>query len=402
MSAEPAVRRRIALVWAQFAAYHVDRCEAVAAHLGPSVEVISVELADGSEAYAWDASGDVRGTRKVTLFPGRTVESISRVQRFFALARVLWRCDVVFFGIGYNEKDIIALSWVLRLFGVRLVMMSDSKFEDRQRSVVFESIKSLVLASYHSAFAAGWRQRSYFRFLGFGKRPILMGYDTVNIERMRSQANLDGPVGEISWRERNFLYVGRFVAKKNLLVLIDAYAAYVALAGDKARKLVMAGAGPEENAIRDKIEQLGISDKVTFSGFLTTSKVSRLMGRSLALLLVSTEEQWGLVVNEALACGLPVVVSRAVGACDLLVRNLINGYIVEPSSIESIAQAMLTLASDEAEWERMANESSRLAPLGDTRRFAEAAGMFLEADTRRIEGVAEQNSRWGLFPGAVH
>ncbi len=87
----------------------------------------------------------------------------------------------------------------------------------------------------------------------------------------------------------------------------------------------------------------------------------------------SKEEQWGLVVNEALALGLPILCSDNVGARDSLVRTAVNGYIFEPDNIQGLAALMLRLASDESEWSRFAGASQDLAKLGDAARFAEAA-----------------------------
>jgi glycosyltransferase involved in cell wall biosynthesis len=99
---------------------------------------------------------------------------------------------------------------------------------------------------------------------------------------------------------------------------------------------------------------------------------------------VSSEEQWGLVVNEALAFGLPIIASQHVGACDTLVRNLINGFVVESHSVEAIALAMQRMSADEANWNRMASESSGRAWLGDSGRFADAIDLILHPDAHHV------------------
>ncbi|MBW8784651.1 MAG: glycosyltransferase family 4 protein [Novosphingobium sp.] len=373
-------RPRIALVWSQFAAYHVDRCRAVAQRFAGRADVLAIEVATTSTTYAWEPSGEVEGAEKVTLFPGQSFDAISRTRRFRALLKAVRGCRTVFLGIGYNELDVIALSWVLRLLGKRVVMMTESKFDDFVRTVRREALKSLILSSYSAAIVGAARQHDYMRFLGFRRRPVLPGYDGVSLARIRAQGGADPAPGGLPHGERDFLFVGRFVAKKNLLRLIDGYAAFVALAGEHMPRLVLIGSGPEEPALRARIEELGLAARVEFPGFLSAEAVSRRLARALALILVSTEEQWGLVVNEALAFGLPAIVSTAVGARDVLVRNLVNGFVIEPDSSEGIAQAMLALASDPALWARMVSHSHERAWMGDAERLADAAEVLLFPD----------------------
>ena len=210
---------------------------------------------------------------------------------------------------------------------------------------------------------------AYFRFLGFARRPVLPGYDGVAMARVLAQGGGIAAPDGAPHAQRHFIFVGRFVEKKNLLDLIAGYAAYCQTGG--THRLVLVGAGPQEAAMREGIAALGIADRVDLPGFLGSEAVSRLLADGLALTLVSSVEQWGLVVNEALAFHLPVIVSGAVGARDALVRNGVNGYMVENGSIVGIARAMAVMA-DEAEWRRLVAGSRDLAWLGDSERFADA------------------------------
>lgn len=387
---KPGGRKRVALVWAQYSAYHMDRCEAAARRLAGRADVTAVEVSTKSTTYEWEPSTEIRGARKITLFPGRAFETISRFARFWRLLRVLSRFDTVFMGIGYNELDAIALSWVLRLLRVRVVMMTASKFDDFPRTVWFEFCKAVVLSSYRAGVVGGRRQAAYLRFFGFRKREVVPGYNTVGLERVRRQSGAEPAPGGAAFEDRHFIYVGRFVAKKNLHNLIEAFAVYVGMAGESARRLTLVGAGAEEAALRRKIADLGIADRVDFPGFLPASEVSKALAGSLALLLVSTEEQWGLVVNEALAFGLPIVASFRVGACDALIRNLVNGFVVEPDSVEGMARAMASIAAGRDQWESMVKESHRLAWMGDAGRFADAVEVLLYPDAEPARGrVAE-------------
>lgn len=364
--------RPIAVLFAQFSAYHIDRCQAVARRFAGRVEVLAVEVATSSATYAWEASGAVDGTRKLTLFPGQSYDSVSWPRRLWHQLKALWRCDTVLVGIGYNEPDIIVLTWLLALLGVRVVLMSDSKFDDKQRGVAFEFAKALILAPYGAGIVAGHRHLAYFRFLGFRRRPLIPGYDTVDLARVRAMGGGIAAPGGLPYASRHFVFVGRFVAKKNLVDLIEGYALYISSAPTAPRRLVLIGAGVDEAKIRARAAQLGLTELVDFPGFLSAEGVARQLGEGLALFLPSVEEQWGLVVNEALAFGLPVVVSPAVGSGDLLVRNLTSGYVIETGAPEGLAAAMAALAGDEFHWRGMVAAAHDRAWFGDTERFADA------------------------------
>lgn len=372
---------KIGLLWEQFASYHIDRIEAAATRLEGEACVIGVEVATASETYDWPPSGPVRGAMKLTLFPGQTYESISMWRRFLAQLRATWHCRIVCIGISYHRPDVLWLAWLLRLTGHQVIMMSDSKYDDRQRNVWIEVAKSLLLRCFSAALVAGKRQETYFRFLGFGSRQILPGYDTVSAARIQAEATASGKP-PAPFKDRAFLFIGRFVPKKNLLRTVSAYAAYVAATGPDARRLRLIGSGELEPCIRQRCDELGISDKVDFPGFLNSAEIAVELRDALALFLVSTEDQWGLVVNEAISLHTPTVISPAVGAHDVLVRNLLNGLVVEPDSIAGMTAAMSYLSADETRWNNMSRAAADRTWFSDTDRFADAIQHLFAADSQ--------------------
>jgi L-malate glycosyltransferase len=386
---------KIAMLWSQFAAYHMDRCDAVALRLDGRAEVLAVEVASASQTYAWEPSGELSAARKLTLFPGQSYESIGSLRRLVAQFRALWRCRMVCIGIPYTSPEIVVLSWLLWLCGVRVVLMSESKFDDFPRNLFVEFIKRLALSPYCAAIVGGRRHIAYMHFLEFRRRLVLPGYDCVSIDRVRRQAGNT----RVAHSTRYFVFVGRFISKKNLHALIEAYAIYAKKAQEEARKLVLTGSGEVESELKQRASQLGLTDKIEFRGFLSAEQVSGVLAGALALVLVSTVEQWGLVVNEALAVGLPVIVSEPVGSRDALVRNLVNGFVNEANSLEGFAHAMRLMAGDEAHWHELSSGSQARAWMGDTARIADAVEfLFTPESTSAGERIAAFLAEMGPEP----
>lgn len=357
----------VAFVWGQFGPYHMDRCEAAASGLGADVTVVGIEVAGRSDYYAWAETGAGRSFGKQTLFPGRSYNSTSWWARFVRLTRacLVSRARHVFL-CHVSDVEYFLTALVLRLTGRRVYAMTESKFDDLPRRAWREALKKLFYLPYCGVLVGGARTRAYMAFLGFPKGSLAEGYDSISIERIRALAGAPPAPGGMPFAGRHFTAIARFVPKKNLVLLLDAYACYRATAGSAARDLVLCGSGPLEDELR-----AAASEGVHFAGFLQEEGVARTLAGTLALVLPSAEEQWGLVVNEALAMGVPVLVTDQVGARDSLVRTAVDGYVFEPDNVEGLAALLRRLAVDEDEWRRLAANTARFAERGDVTRFAE-------------------------------
>ncbi len=257
----------------------------------------------------------------------------------------------------------------MRGLGRYVYMMNDSKFDDYPRNLWREVLKKQFFRPYHGCLAAGVRTQDYVRFLGIRPERIVPGYDTISVERMKSQSD-DDSAASVSFDERHFTIVARLVEKKNHRMALHAYRAYVS-ENPNPRRMVICGSGPLEGELRAQVKCLLLDSLVTFTGFIQTAEVSRILSSTLALILPSTEEQFGQVILEAIAMGLPVLVSEACGARDELVRTGVNGFVFEPDNPEGLAWFMSILARDRNLWLRMAGAAKRFIPLCDVERFAD-------------------------------
>ncbi|QKG70929.1 glycosyltransferase [Erythrobacter mangrovi] len=388
MSTGPAqaAPRRIALVWEQFAPYHVDRCEAVARRLRGRALVTGVEVASGSRRYAWAPSGPIDGVTKQTLVPGVDAEDIPRRRRHRALRDALPGHDVVILGLASSDPGTALLAWQLRRRGAAVFFCSDSKADDYRRHGAAEWLKRTLLRAYYGGILAGPRSHAYYRSLGLPAKRLWPGYDTLSNARLR---HLAAGSEEPDFERRPFLFLGRFVPKKGLHLLLDAYTRYCASV-PRPRGLVLAGAGPLQAELEAQAKDLGVEQRIRWTGFLGPQESAREMNAAFALVLPSVEEQWGLVVNEAVALGLPTIVSMQVGARDLLIRDGHNGFVVPTGASHALADAMTRMDGPAAKWLAMRDACAELAWFGDSERFADTIEAIAFPGNPEVEARIER------------
>jgi glycosyltransferase involved in cell wall biosynthesis len=371
--------RALVFMWDSFGPMHVDRCRAVAKHFAGARKVIGIELGGRSDTYDWPQSSS-KGFEKHTLFPEVAATEVSSLKRIAALLRV---CTAIgsadFFFCHYEQFSTFATSVLLRLLGKRVFVMNDSKYDDKPRRALSELFKLLFYLPYSGALLASKRSGEYLEFLHFPAKRIAYGYDTISIARIQEEAgSLPAPQGK-DFRSRHFTVVARMVPKKNLAAILEAFSLYVR-STTSPRLLHFCGGGPLELEMKSRAEELGLTNLTIFHGSLDAASVSKILGDTLALILMSEEEQFGLVIPEALAMGVPVIVSKNCGACDDLVRSGVNGFVVEPDNPIGVAYFMGILGSDVQTWTSMARAAAEKAPLGDVNQFVKACEQLIALD----------------------
>ena len=157
-----------------------------------------------------------------------------------------------------------------------------------------------------------------------------------------------------------FLSTCRFVQEKNLHRLLIAYAAYRSVAGLRAWHLVLVGDGPLKEELVRLRQQLGLQASVHFVGFQQYDQLPVYYGLAEALVLPSVSETWGLVVNEAMAAGLPVLVSNLCGCAKDLVSEGLNGFSFDPRNANAIRDTMVHLSSNRCDRQAMGDRSRDL------------------------------------------
>lgn len=345
----------LAVLWGRFGPYHLARLR------GASVEgkrrgfrVLGIEVAQ-LDHYAWAPVGDERcaeGGAKETLFPGQAYESIRRSMIRREVVAILDRIQPSVVAVnGWSMPEArAALGWVERNRSARAVIMSETKMDEAPRVFWKEWLKRRIVGKAHAGLVGGKKQLEYLVNLGLPEDRIRLGYNAVDNAyfevqsgRVRSEAARHRE--ELGLPEHYFFVCTRFLPRKNLDGLLRAYAIYQQeMGGQDSWALVISGSGQCEDSLRSRVQALGLDQAVPFVGFRQYDELPVFYGLASAFIHPATSEAWGLVVNEAGAAGLPLLVSRTVGAAYELVEHGVNGFTFDPSDIKDMARAMTRMS----------------------------------------------------------
>lgn len=398
---------RVVLSYLNFGPYHVRRLEACRE---AGLQVHGLAMAREQSEYGWQTIDD---PSLHYAFRDQPLEAIPASAWVRPLERILTElkpdvCAVA----GYSHPAMLTLANLCLRHQIPWVMMSDSQEIDEPRRGWQEWIKSRIVRLASSGFAAGSPHVDYLERLGMERDKCCVGYDVVDNDyfaneavnwrrQMNGNERLDKSL-PITPRLLNFNYLpyflasNRFIEKKNLFRLLDAYARY------SQSDLVAGGSGHSEDAqhatdkdqqralpwdlcmlgdgeLREKLlahcETLGLYvateapwegpasnrqlPKVYFPGFRQIDELPRFYAHAGVFVHASTSEQWGLVVNEAMASSLPVIVSNRVGCVKDLIEEGCNGFTFDPYSVEQLTGLLFKVSALGFPLASLGSESSR-------------------------------------------
>lgn len=248
--------------------------------------------------------------------------------------------------VGYSSPAALAALRWCRKNRRGAILMSESKAGDTIRSWGKEGLKRRIVSCFDAGLVGGIPQLDYALALGLSAGQVFLGYDAVDNEFWSSQASVvraEAP----RWRsalqlpQKYFLTACRLIPKKNVAGLLRAYAIYTRRSTAKW-PLVIAGDGRLRDDLEQLAEQLDVKEQVRFVGYLTADAMAPMYALASVFILASSEsEQWGLVVNEAMAAGTPVLVSNACGCAPDLVIDGHTGYTFNPQDEAVLAELLV-------------------------------------------------------------
>ncbi|MGK7896155.1 MAG: glycosyltransferase family 4 protein [Xenococcus sp. (in: cyanobacteria)] len=356
------INKKIALVHTQFGPYHIARAKVLQKMYSGSVSLI--QLAAQELQREWILDGKI--PELITIAEG-ALEQISPQILANRLVEYLAKIkpNVVIIA-GYSHLAMRTATKWARKNRVQTILLSDSQYLDQPRNIIKESLKAWwICHNFDAAFVSGASAAAYLNNLGFPRDRIWRCYDVVDNDYFAQNAALVKQASDKIRQKLNlpkdfFLYVGRFSPEKNLLRLLEAYHLYQQEKSRHNWSLVMVGDGPQKTELQNRAALLQLKNLV-WTGFKQISELPTYYALASGLILPSISEPWGLVVNEAMACGLPILISDRCGCLLDLVFPGINGYVFNPEKISSIKASLDYLSTQtEAKSPKMAAASKQI------------------------------------------
>jgi glycosyltransferase involved in cell wall biosynthesis len=251
---------------------------------------------------------------------------------------------------GYNYLASWECAYWARLHRVPLLLWSESTAFDRRRGHRFvEFMKSRFLNMCSAFVVPGRSSFEYLQNLEISDRRIFTAPNAVDVHlfsALAEEARRNEPEVRAahSLPLRYFLYVGRLVRDKGILDLVGAYSQL----NDEIRAkigLVFVGDGPDRGELTEQASRI-TTGTIQFAGFVHREELPQFYALADALIFPTRSDPWGLVVNEAMSCALPVIVTSVAGCTADLVQDGWNGFVTSPGNVSQLASAMRQLADD--------------------------------------------------------
>lgn len=262
---------------------------------------------------------------------------------------------------GYNHPAFWQCLLWARSHQVPCLLWSESNLRDlRGGAFLVECLKKEFLRRCSGFLVPGSSAREYLRFHRVRNEEIFttpnaVGNDLFICAAQVARGNAERLRKVLRLPDRYFLFVGRLVREKGVF---DLLAAYAKLDGHLREQigLVFAGGGTSRVALEEQAAAIS-PGVIRFAGFVQREDLGNYYGLAEALILPTHTDPWGLVVNEAMACGLPIIVSDVAGCAPDLVKPTWNGFHVSAGDVLALNAAMAKLAAQPELREKMASNS---------------------------------------------
>lgn len=399
LSAQQSAQKRekclVAVIWIDWYAYHLARFKGLQSAIGSNGEVHGIELVGGvgvHKGYNFRV-GMPEGLPVETLRPRDSWLQTGKLSLSILLVRRLRALDPAVALIpGYYTLPAVAAALWCKWNHRTSVLMTETTATDHVRKGWRERLKSrLIRTLFDWAVTGGKAHDRYLLQLGFPEKRIAHFYDVVGNAhirdgvaslRSRTSSQLHG------LPENYFLFVGRLSPEKNVTGLLRSWLAYRAAGGTWS--LLLAGDGPDAEALRQLASSSDYSADVHFLGHRSARELLPVYAFAKAFVLPSTREPWGLVVNEAMAASLPVIVSNRCGCAEDLVQQGRNGFVFDPADDAELTEHLLLVSTltDQAR-ESFGKRSLERITLFSPQNFGREIAAILDA----ANGPANDGSR---------
>jgi len=308
-------------------------------------ELVILEIAGKGSLYSFAESEADNHISWKCLFPDEKIEeldiSIAKQKVKDTLDEI--NPDIVVTGAFAFTSGSAALDWA-KSKDKALVLFDDSKRTDVERNFFVNMIKKAMYCYVDAIFCPSEDWSDTHISWGFKPEAIFYGLDVVDNDFWAQKCNQTRDLPQ-----HYFLCVGRQVERKNFHTVIKSFSNFLQNNPDFPYELIMVGDGPERWRLEALVKPAH-KDKIHFLPFLDEYQLRELYQGAAFFIMPSMSEQWGLVVNEAMASGCPIIISRQCGCANTLVQDNINGFYFDTHNkkeLDGIFKKIKEMPADE-------------------------------------------------------
>lgn len=377
---------KVVIIWNNLSHYHLARALGAARVLGRvGLEVIAVQLAGREATRDWRT--DVQQSAvQVETVRGDVELGGSDVSVSNELIQLLDKINPgVVVVAGYDRVEMRkAVKWS-KSKNRKLIVMTETKWDDKKRGWLRRAVASHYLAKSDAVLVSGAPSGEYAISLGYPREKVFTHAGAIDNEFFSSVASSVRGERHLEGHSQYFIVCGRMIEeRKNMGFAIHSYAKYRDLVSSEPWDLRICGDGVDRGVLEGIVADNKI-EGVYFEGFLQAEGLARKYAKAGAFIHPAINEAWGLVVNEAMASSLPVLVSRRVGSAYDLVHHEENGFLFDPYSREELVRYMVLLSEmPPADRERMGRSSKAIVSRFGPDAFGEGLLNAINCSLRRV------------------
>jgi glycosyltransferase involved in cell wall biosynthesis len=228
------------------------------------------------------------------------------------------------------------------------LLWAESNLKDkRSKNPIIEFLKRLFINGCKAFIVPGRSSQEYLIAYGVPPRLVFKAPNAVDNDLFAAGAaaarrDAEKQRAALHLPTRYFLFVGRLIREKGIFDLLDAYASLEEVTRANVA-LVFVGEGPERDELGSRAANIS-PGSIRVAGFTQREQLAAYYGLAEALIFPTYSDPWGLVVNEAMVCGLPIICTEVAGCVADLVCSGHNGLVTKPGDVAALTSALQELA----------------------------------------------------------
>ncbi|MBD1393319.1 glycosyltransferase [Mucilaginibacter glaciei] len=296
-----------------------------------NIEFFAIELFGKGSPYTFDSlSGGQHWW--TCLFPDNSAADLSKKAIKDSIYSALdnLQPDIIIGPSIVFFPGALGISWAKRN-KKKFVMFDDAKPSQVKRNFVVQTIKNLITAQADALWLPSKTYDHEYRYFLDRRIPFFYGFSCTDNDFFKAESHYDPT-------SKNLVCVARLVPIKNIDLMLRAW--QLVTRQYPLYNLTIIGNGPQETSLKQIAAALGLTS-VKFVDAVDNEALPAYYNSSVAFILPSLSETWGLVVNEAMAAGLPVLLSNTINAANDLLQEGVNGFGFAPGNVDQMYGAIV-------------------------------------------------------------